>query len=207
MDNFLSKENQAKLKAQYAEALMAYWKENKITDSMTKCCLGHVAVFVPILGGKFIAIVEKERIDKTFYFGYSDCGQGRSWDENQDLAAHVRKNIEEYFIKHNLEGVDRWIREFEDYLEYENIEGDVPKMYCYPHYYGQDPDAVLCHVTTCRPGWDVIPENAKEVPFEDVRLIIEAYKEYRVMLEKQLNTYLKKYGAKHLHVSTYWVDR
>ena len=207
MNNFLSKENQSKLKSRYADALMKYWKEDNIKGRMTSCCLGSVAIFVPIADGKFIYSIEKSCIDKTFYFGYSDCGQGRSWDENQELTEHVRKNIEEYFINHNLEGVDRWIKEFEDYIEYENIEGDVPKMYRYPQYYGQDPNDVLVNISILRPGWDIIPDNSSEVSFDDARLILEGFKEYRVMFEKQLNTYLKKYGAKHLHVSTYWIDR
>ena len=78
MENFLSKENQTKLKFRYADALMKYWNEDNVKGRMTACCLGHAAVFVPILGDKFIFAVEKERVDKTFYFGYSDCGQGRS---------------------------------------------------------------------------------------------------------------------------------
>lgn len=207
MDNFLSKENQSKLKSRYADALMKYWQEDNIKGRMTSCCLGHVAVFVPILDDKFIFTIDKERVDKTFYFGYSDCGQGRTWDENQAITEHVRKNIEDYFIEHNLKSIDQKIADMKDYLEYEHIEGSIKKMYCYPHYYEQDPEAVLCHVSTCRPGWDLIPENSKEVSFDDARLILEALEAYRVTFEKQLHTYLKKYGAKHLSVSTYWIDR
>ena len=207
MENFLSKENQTKLKSRYADALMKYWREDNIKGPMTACCLGHVAVFVPILDDKFIFGVEKERVDKTFYFGYSDCGQGRSWDENQAITEHVSKNIEDYFIEHNLKSIDQKIADIKEYLEYEHIEGDVPKMYRYPCYYEQDPNDVLINISILRKGWDTIPENSSEVSFSDARLILEALEAYRVKFDKQLHTYLKKYGAKHLSVSTYWIDR
>lgn len=207
MENFLSKENQAKLKSRYADALMKYWKEDNIKGRMTACCLGGIAFFVPIEGGKFIYPIEKYRIVKTFYFGYSDCGQGRSWDENQELVEHVSKNIEDYFVENNLKGIEYHIKEITDYLEYEHINGDIPKMYRYPHYYEQDPNDVLIGISILRQGWDVIPKNSSEVSFDDARLILEALKEYKTVFTKKLQSYIKKYGAKHLQVSTYWVDR
>ena len=81
-NSIFSKESQKKLAELYKAGLFEVWD-----DHMANWCMKQVAYFVPINGGKGIIAIDKQHIETSFYSGYSDLGQGMSYDENNKFTS------------------------------------------------------------------------------------------------------------------------
>ena len=197
------KDYQQDLKCRYLVGLMKIWRREDDVDFINKL-MSNIAVFIPICGGKYILTIDKPSIQKEFFFGYSDIGQGPSFEENQKTMDNVKANLVEYFKRRNLENIDSKIATFENILngasdrklihglKYNSSPIDSPI-----HGFGiEDP-----HSGAVMFAWESYFEEA------DIKNLIYGYKFYRELVEKKLDSYLKTYGTKKIIVRSYWIDR
>ena len=103
--DFLNKKFQQELKERYAVAMKAVWGNSQ---KMIDYCVKQAAVFIPVANNG-IAVIDKPHIETDFYFGYSDCGQGLSYEENNERVNHVSDNLAEYFVNYNLRDINEKI--------------------------------------------------------------------------------------------------
>lgn len=196
-NSVFSKEYQKKLAELYRIGLAETWDEH-----MINWCLKQAAYFVPINDGKGIIAIDKHHIETQFYSGYSDIGQGMSYEENNKYMKDVNDSIEEYFINANMSSINSIINRLQ-----EIIDGSTSyKIVQRGHYTRQ---SVECCVRSFEVYhyWDSVPSDSEELSIEDVKTLLEGYKLYKVDYKKRLITYLKKYGRKHIRMSSYWIDR
>jgi len=83
------KEYQDRLKRKYEAGLREAWSND---ERMVKYDMSKIAYLVPICDGKYIISLSKPTLEKEFHFGYSDMGQGLSYEENNErmLGTHER---------------------------------------------------------------------------------------------------------------------
>ena len=106
------KENQKALKSVYeTEIKKIYAKDSK----MVEWCVNR-AKYIFQMRGKVIAF-EKRTIDKDFWFGYSDLGQGLSYEENNARVKHNQENVVAFFINSNLSDLNKIIDSIKDVLK------------------------------------------------------------------------------------------
>lgn len=183
----------AELKKIYTGSSMVTWAVNR-----AKYLFKMRGMVVPL---------EKLNIEKDFYFGYSDIGQGLSYEENNARVNEHEENVIAYFINRNLSDITNKIDKVNEILEtYEN-ENYFKKRFVILHEYGSESN--IGEIIY----YDYYSGRRDNIKEEDY-LTIDELKEYlqhlmvwKVMCEKQLQTYLKKYGTKHISFNTYWVDR
>lgn len=192
-----SKESQKKLAEIYKIGLLEVWDEH-----MANWCLKHSVYLIPIDGGKGIINIDKEHIETKFYSGYSDIGQGMSFEENNKFIDGVNNEIENYFINANLSSINHMISQLQEIVDGSTNYKIVQRR----HYRGQTENNCVRSFEIYR-YWDSIPSDSKPLDIEDVKTILEAYKLYKIDHKKRLFTYLKKYGRKHIRMSSYWIDR
>ena len=199
--NIFSKEYQNELKSKWEKGITAVWGEG---SSMIPWEMKQITYIVPICGGKYMIELTKPQIITDFYFGYSDMGQGPSYDENNKNMNTVRFMIEDYFKEQNLGDIDRMIKHLQEIISGKSSL----KAHHYVHYY-HSPEDTPIHGLNLWDPWhgSGVSTESWELDINDVKLILEAYKLQREKFEKRLNTYLKKYGTKNLRVSSYWIDR
>ena len=203
MKEFLSKNGQKELRQKYEIALSDAWKNRngKIDTRMVNFCLKDISVIIPMSNGTIVAI-DKPRIDKDFCFGYSNCGQGMSYDECQRTHQAVSDNLAEYFKEENLRGFDSRYREFVNGASEENFHKGV---HLSGKYWSQSKTNPLRNITTDAVR-EMEPVTAEPVTAEDIENYVEAVKFVRSEFEKKLDSYLKRYGTSKLRTWTYWVD-
>lgn len=197
--DIFSKTFQDSLKAMYRSELeKVYSKDNKMVD----WCMKQITVLVPICGGKHIIELTKPSIETDFWFGYSDMGQGCSYEENNGRMEFVRRNVEDYFYNENLSGIDKMIEDIKKVLN-----GKSTMVARHHHYYYKTSPESLIHSFYLERPWDNAYNDSVEMSKSDLKIMLKAYEVQREKFVKRLETYLKKYGSKHLHVSSYWIDR
>lgn len=197
--DIFSKTFQDSLKANYRSELeKIYVKDNKMID----WCMKQITVLVPICGGKHIIELTKPSIETDFWFGYSDMGQGCSYEENNGRMEFVRRNVEDYFYNENLSGIDKMIENIKKILN-----GKSTMVARHHHYYYKTSPDSLIHSFHIEHPWDNAYKDSIEMNKSDLKIMLKAYEVQREKFVKRLETYLKKYGSKHLHVSSYWIDR
>lgn len=168
---------------------------------MIDFCVKNTTRVVKLTDGVRLVSFEKKRIDTDFYFGYSDCGQGMSYEECSEAQRNASKNIEDYFVNKNM-----WRAGFDDDIE--ALNDPSKKLYIGVHYYkGKN-----LYYWRCVEPWHVegevnrgdliLCDNQKE----NRAILIDAIKEERAAYEKRLKAYLKRYGTKKMTINTYWVD-
>jgi len=64
-------------------------------DKMAKFCTSKIADAIETPIG--IVKIEKRRIENSFWFSYSECGQGLSYEENNSRIENIKKRKYEYF--------------------------------------------------------------------------------------------------------------
>ena len=192
-----SKESQKKLAETYKAALLEFWDEHMASWSVKQA-----AYFIPIDNGNGLIVIDKHHIEKEFWSGYSDIGQGMSFEENNKYMDAVRSDIERFFINSNLSSIDSAIEHLKEIID----GGTNFRIVHRPHYCTQPASSCLRCYEIYR-YWDSVPAESKDMNIEDVKLILSAYKLYREDFKKKLFTYLKKYGSKHIHMHSYWIDR
>ena len=145
---------------------------------------------VRLSDGKLV-VFGKPTIEKDFCFGYSDWGQGMTYDEANELVRKYSTDGQ-YFVKDNLK------REYGYVERLENASAEEP-VYIVPMY-GRE-DVGLYKITTNKYAL-----NAVEVPADDVEKLLKHAKALSDKFEKKLNNYIKRYGTDKLKVWTYWAD-
>lgn len=195
-DSIFSKSNQSKLFEQYKEALADVWGKD---INMINYCMKNTVVIIP-LSNNCLVPLDKETIKTEFFFGYSDIGQGRSYDENNKLVEETNNTLVEYFMNHNLEHDEAIINSLIDasndsYYKIIKVEGyDLRKNSKY----------TICRIHINNP-WSY-EYKGTELTTDEINNVIEGYKIYKEKFEKRLETYLKKYGTSKLSIRTYWID-
>ena len=195
----------------YKEEMQKIWKNN---DKMVDYELKKVNYIVPLNNGDYF-IIDKPTIEKSFCFGYSDCGQGQSFEEAQE-AAEAADN-EKYFMEKNLHDINRTIEEFETKrTPGSEYRGELKFYKSYKYSGGEE-----LHQKAIRTyySYETLDENGglakdqkylkytfEELTESEIEAIIAGYKEVKRQFVKRLNTYLKKYGTSKLHIWTYWLD-
>ena len=183
----------------HAELVKVWGKDEKMIDYVAK----GVSTLVMLRDGYMVSF-EQPSIEKEFWFGYSDFGQGLSYDENEERCDNVRKNIEEYFFDYNLSRAD-----YDKKIE--ALKDSNKNLYfavCY--YSGEKLLCYLCMSQAEKECCDCRCENYT-ITFDDDaeirKALIEALEAEKAKFEKRLRTWWRKYGEKHCHVESFWVDR
>ena len=189
---------QKELKQRYAEILAAdVWHNDQ---KMIDFCVKEAAYIVELEDGSILAI-EKPRIKKDFFFGYSDSRYDtEDFDRANDMADHARKSTE-YFIEQNMKDINAKIAQLEgtswDASRWVN-RIRIP-------YTGQPAYSKLKAIHTFR-DYDEHGKESPELEGENLRRVIEGYKIVRADFEKRLQTYLKRYGLSKVKSWSYWQD-
>lgn len=203
---YFTKESQKKLKEILKSELSIVWTGKRgVDEKMVEYGLKTNAYVVPISNGKYILDIDKGKIEKEFWFGESDFGQGLSPSENAERMKNVRENFEDYFLEKNLESINHTIKQLEDILKNKaifNICHFLP-------YYSSKEDSILRGFTFYSDYgmYERKPKDGIDFTKEDVKILLTAYKIYKEDFTKKLFSYLKKYGTKNLYVHSYWIDR
>ena len=187
---------QKELKAKYRYLLESdVWGSDK---KMIDFCAKKTGWIVELTNGDIIAL-EKPTMKKDFCFGYSlSRYDTEDYDAANEAARHAASS-EEYFLSENLHQVDMIL----DNLE--SSEWNSWDYYIVIPYYTQPDNSTLKGLHSFY--WHS-PEAAKypKLEGEDRQRIIDGYKEIRKAFEKQLHTYLKRYGLSKVRSWSYWQD-
>lgn len=147
----------------------------------------NVSVLVKLTDGRLLAF-DKPSIETRFCFGYSDCGQGQSYQEARKAAD--RAATKEYFMQENLGKLERDIKRLED------KDYDLCVQKCY---WKSDR---ICSIMWAK-KWDSEGERVQDA---DRAAIKDALLQQKAMFTKRLEAWWKRYGAEKLTVWTYWMD-
>lgn len=192
------------LKAEYRKA----WDSEKMVDY----CVNDLANVAILPDGGIISI-EKQSIKTSFCFGES----GYDYEDAQKMAIHASKSFE-YFKEQNMKSFNEWIADLEETLE------ENPKYFIVIrdiHYTGQETDCRLRSLEWLKtwqvldafggsaylselPGKRIETHKGRIATHEEIKIILEAYKQARTAHEKKVDTYLKKYGLSKVDTWTYW---
>ena len=204
----VTKEAKAMLRAEYEKV----WDSEK----MVNYCVNKNASYAELTDGRIIT-VEKRKIETRFCFGES----GYDYDDAARMAQHARTS-EEYFKRRNMEDFVDIVKTLTEEL---NNDGHYVLVIYANAYYSQTEDCRLASCGHCR-FWEVIDAcggsvKLEELPDkvisihgrecrvaskEDIRRILEAYKEATKAHEKKVDAYLKRYGTSKVYSWTYWRD-
>jgi len=195
----------------YKNEMIETWhNDQKMVDYELK----KVNYIVPLNNGDYY-IIEKPSIEKHFCFGYSDCGQGQSFDEAQETARAA--DNEQYFMDQNLKSINNTIAELETRrTPGADYRGELKFYKTYKYYNGEKhhQKAIRSFYTyeTYNEDGELAKEEKRmnykfeELTDQELDAIIAGYKEVKRQFVKRLNAYLKKYGTSKLHIWTYWLD-
>ena len=196
-DFMFTKENQTKLKQEYAALLPDVWGKDK---KMIDFCLKKADLLFKTSEG-FIVEIEKPSIKKHFCFGYRLGDDGTEYREANAAASAARKDVD-YFLEENLQDLKRRI---------ENLSKENEDYYFQNHYWKQTNNVMKSLVSFHY--WEVPADISKgeykeytPVNKEARALILAAYKEELKRFTKRLETYLKRYGLSCVHTWSYWQD-
>jgi len=188
------------LKARYISIVAPIFNKEDKTGKWEKYFYSEIADVVELSGGMLIAI-EKSKLEKSFCFGYSTCGQGNTFDEAIKAEASARNNAN-YFMAKNTRACDLWIEE---------LKGNRFSWYARTAYYTLPDDSPIKSLKGFTEwDWQQLPENEKakytKLSKADTKTMINAWKEEKARHVNRCKTYLKRYGTKHLNTWTYWID-
>lgn len=190
------KKNEAieEAKAEYAKV----WKND---EKMVKYCQNEISNAVKLSDGR-VVVVKKQKLETSFCFGYSTCGQGGDYDEAND-AAHVASTSEKYFRDQNL----AYFKNTIDMLKGKKKKSWDRDAYLSHSIYSGTPINIhkvvglyYCDFVEQRHG------HYTEMSDADRKLVIAMYEEEMEKMNRRLDAYLKRYGLSKLNVWTYWRD-
>lgn len=212
----LSKEQKAMVREAYDRDV---WHGN---DRMTDYCSKKVSSVAMLPDGNFIP-VDKQSLQKHFCFGYSlSQYDSESFDRANEMARKAAEDAS-YFKNENMRDFERSLRALKDCMEKDWPESFA--LIALRPYYGQPEGSPLKGLTFLRayelieacggscfrdelPGKVIEYRGSKyRVPTADeLAEIYRAYEEASKEHEKRVDTYLKKYGMKHVETWSYWQD-
>ena len=150
---------------------------------------------------------ETMHIEKDFWFGYSDLGQGLSYEENNERVNKHEENVVAYFINRNLSDIINKIDKINEILEtYENEHYFEKGFVILPEYGDRTNIGEIFYYNYYGHRRDDIKEE-DYLTVDELKEYLQHLMVWKSICEKQLQTYLKKYGTKHISFNTYWVDR
>lgn len=189
---------QKELKAKYLEIVEkeVYRNSPSMIDYLNK----EISQVIELSNGDLVAL-EKPRIEKHFCFGYSDSRYDmEDFDRANEMARYASES-QEYFKSENM-------KEFTQQLE----RLEKGELYTRVHYYGSPKDSKVKTIAFCSDiyfNWNLSEEQRKEytkITGKDFEIVKAAYLEEMAKFEKRLDSYLKKYGMKHIKTWSYWRD-
>ena len=143
-----------------------------------------------------VIIFDNNSIDKNFYFGYSDCGQGVSYEDNNERIQNINDNLLSYFYRHNLNNIFHSLRKI-------NPNNKYRKPYIVTNYKGSN----ICVLETYNDyDFNNLAEKPVEMTDDDIAAYNKVIKIERKRFVTRLNSYIKKYGTTKLTVDSYWAD-
>ena len=170
-------------------------------ERMAKYCTGEIADAIETPIG--IVKIVKRRIQNSFWFGYSDCGQGLSYEANEERMENIENRKYKYFKRKNLEDLIETIEN----LKTSNF------VYVYPVCYGDTP-INLYKIEIGK--YDKIAEGEKPyrnldcayIPLtgETKDAVIKMYEKFLIHETKRVENYVKRFG-KNITIRSYWIDR
>lgn len=170
-------------------------------EKMAKFCTNEIVEAIETSLG--IIAIEKRRIQNSFWFGYSDCGQGVSYEENEERMENTENRKYKYFKRKNLEDLIETIEN----LKTSNF------VYVYPECYGNTP--INLYKIEIR-KYDKIAEGVKPyrnldcsyIPLtgETKEAVIKMYEKFLIHETKRVENYVKRFGKK-ITIKSYWIDR
>lgn len=183
---------------EYRQELKKVWKDDQ---NMVDFCVKNAQSLIKLSGGQLF-VTDKPNLDTEFCFGYSSCGQGPTYDECEQTRDNYRKHKEEWFKDKNVSKYDSLIEDLE--------KEDVPRLPYLTSHYWPEYNANIVAVTWIREG-DLEyrkVEKGECSPLSDVdrKAIIQVYKSDREDMLKRCDSYIKRFGTKHLRSLTYWID-
>lgn len=159
-------------------------------------------------GGYFV--VKKSRIETNFCFGYQTDFSGHEHSDAEEARQRFLSSSNA-FKNRNLSKLDGIISS----LKREN-EGEYIVLR-QVRYYGQTEPINVYEIDILK-EWQMINKygEGNSISYQkiaevciskaDLAIVLSAYEAERESLNKRLDTYLKKYGTKHLRTWTYWRD-
>jgi hypothetical protein len=192
----ISKTNQKALREMYANDMKNVWGKD---TSMIDYCVKSNKFFIGIQN-KVIGF-EKHRIENDFWFGYSDCGQGLSYEDNNKRVDDTERHLHDYFISRNTEGIERKIKQISELLKIGYTERIVLRTN-----YNSDGSSCYVHVKNSYDRYDRNDEKEYPMTESEIKFYISALEEFLEMVTDQCERYWKRY-RKNISINTYWADR
>lgn len=183
----------------HVELVKVWGKDEKMIDYVAK----GVSTLVMLRDGYMVSF-EQPSIEKEFWFGYSDFGQGLSYDENEERCDNVRKNIEKYFFDYNLSRAD-----YDKKIE--ALKDSNKNLYFAVRYYSGEKLLYYLCMSQAEKERGFCSYEDYTITFDDDaeirKALIEALEAEKAKFEKRLRTWWRKYGEKYCRVESFWVDR
>ena len=192
------------------ERYRAACKELYEDDELVEYCAKKVGEVVELPNGLMVEI-DKEHIRTQFCFGYSDIGQGPTYEEAWKNMRDADTN-EAYFLRKNMEAFDRVLeglyRHGHDYMVV--LTGNTKHL---RGLHLKRATEVLEAVGGCA----FLPAlKGQELEFrgtkgyvctdEDVALLRDGYERAAKAHLSKCRAYLKRYGLSKLSTRMYWID-
>lgn len=145
---------------------------------------------------------DKPKIETRFCFGYSDFGQGQSFDEANEQEANFG---EKQFLRNNLADMKRTLELFENETSEDGFEAP------YDLYFYNNSSRGNIYEFAFLTEYDVERntnwfKNLIKATEDDFQKCYAAQKQEYEKFEKRLKSYLKRYGTEKLKTWTYWAD-
>lgn len=193
-----AKKDNSAIEEAKAEYLKVWGNDSK----MVKYCQDEISNAVKLSDGR-IVVVEKQKLETSFCFGYSTCGQGAEYGEANN-AAHYAKTSEEFFREQNIKDLQSKIN---------LLKGKKEKSWWGDPYLAQESyyscGKINIHKVRELRYVDFIEQTQglySEISEADRKVIVSMYEEEVIKMNKRIDTYLKRYGLSKLNVWTYWRD-
>ena len=158
----------------------------------------HIAGIICISKDTY-TIIPKPYMEKSFCFGYSCTGQGQTFDEAQEQYKSFNGDK---FKAENLKSFDK---DFPLLKEGESLYFRILQRSRLSEYYKQEAN-IFNEEYFKRFGGSEYVKMEKEVAEPFIKAYNDAITKLRGKYEKQLDTYLKKYGISKLKIWTYCCD-
>lgn len=160
------------------EELRKVWGDK---NNMINFCLSEIDILKQFPNGE-IFTVKKERIEKSFCFGFGFCGVSTSEDEKEAYKmANKAQNDINYFLEKNLRHLNNLIADIE--------KGE--ELYSMPHYYESEKYRKIA--APYKQDLEIL-KKCRLISDEEKEIYLSALKEEREKSKKRLTSYLKKYG-------------
>lgn len=203
----MTREEQAKNKVAYRDALEALWGDDK---GMIDYCMKQAYTIANVHGN--LLPIEKQQIEKRFCFGYSDCGQGPDYLTAIRDADHARNNAD-YFKRANLADYTRHIEALANSSDAlalcNNCEKESPICTLHAFRWWEVLDAVGGSARLEDLKGTIVKVRGRDAYIltdEDRATIRDAYEQAAKAHEKKVDAYLKRYGTSKIRAWTYWMD-